>query len=455
MAASTRRRVQATVSHVQWGTWYCRPYTLCRREGRLGVQRGRGRWLRGFLIAAMVLAVVAIPAAADTSLTAGQKAVVSQTNGDGVNVRDAVGYGGQVIFALPEGSEVDVTGGPAQASDGSTWYQVSAYGVRGWVISDYLSAGGGHASYQGVLTVVGTNGNGLRLRDGASSDSATLTVLPEGTQVTVVGADVTDGAGNTWANISFNGTTGYSSKAYLSTGGAPATPAAQSAPAPASGVSLGGNAEVGGTNGDGLNLRSDATYGSSIVAVAPDGSVVHVIDGSKTDGDGNVWWGVSYRGMTGWMSAAYLTPTDKQPDAGAAPQSAQMRTVSAASSIGDQIVAEAMKYVGYPYVWGGTTPAGFDCSGFVYYVVNQVTGGGFPRSMDGQVSSGSYVDQSNLQPGDIVFQQNTYQWGLSHDGIYIGNGQFINAANESTGVTISNLNDSYWRPRYYTARRVG
>ncbi len=404
----------------------------------------------------MVMALAATPAAADTSLTAGEQAVVSHTNGDGVNVRDAAGYGGQIIFALPEGTEVNVTGGPAQAGDGSTWYQVSAYGIEGWVISDYLSSADGHASYQGVLTVVGTDGNGLRLRGGAGTDSATLTILPEGAQVTVVGADVNDGAGNTWANVSYNGTAGYASKAYLTTGGEPAAAGGGGAPAAVSGVSVGGNAEVSGTNGDGLNLRSDASYGAGIVAVAPEGSVVHVIDGAKTDGDGNVWWGVDFGGTTGWMSADYLIPTDKAPSAGAAPQSADMQLAStAASSIGDQIVSVAMQYVGYPYVWGGTTPAGFDCSGFIYYVVNQVTGGGFPRGMDGQVASGSYVDPNDLRPGDIVFQQNTYQWGLSHVGIYIGNGQMVNAANESTGVTINNIWDSYWGPRYYTARRIG
>ena len=181
----------------------------------------------------MVMAIAATPTAADTSLTAGQQAVVSQTNGDGVNVRDAAGYGRQIIFAFPEGTEVNVTGGPAQAGDGSTWYQVSAYGVEGWVISDYLSAGGsggGHASYQGVLTVAGTDGNGLRLRSGAGTDSSTLTVLLEGAQVAVVGADVNDGAGNTWANVSYNGTTGYASKAYLSPGGEAAEHAKRTGP---------------------------------------------------------------------------------------------------------------------------------------------------------------------------------------------------------------------------------
>jgi len=124
------------------------------------------------------------------------------------------------------------------------------------------------------------------------------------------------------------------------------------------------------------------------------------------------------------------------------------------STIGQQIAAEAMKYLGTPYVWGGTSPSGFDCSGFVYYVVNQVIGGGFSRSMSAQVLAGSPVDPSDLQPGDLVFQQNTYQWGLSHAGIYIGNGQFINAENEGTGVTISDLWDNYWGPRFLTARRI-
>jgi cell wall-associated NlpC family hydrolase len=74
--------------------------------------------------------------------------------------------------------------------------------------------------------------------------------------------------------------------------------------------------------------------------------------------------------------------------------------------------------------------------------------------MASQVTIGSYVDANDLQVGDLVFQQNTYQWGLSHAGIYIGNGQFISAENESVGVAIGNLWDSYWGPRYYTARRI-
>ncbi|MFO7270671.1 MAG: C40 family peptidase [Sphaerobacter thermophilus] len=126
-----------------------------------------------------------------------------------------------------------------------------------------------------------------------------------------------------------------------------------------------------------------------------------------------------------------------------------------APPVGELIKEEALRHLGAPYVWGGTTPAGFDCSGFVYYVVNQVLGGGFPRNMDAQVASGVPVDPKDLHPGDLVFQQNTYQWGLSHAGIYIGDGKFIHASMPGVGVTISDLWDGYWGPRFYAARRVG
>jgi cell wall-associated NlpC family hydrolase len=225
-------------------------------------------------------------------------------------------------------------------------------------------------------------------------------------------------------------------------------------------LAAGDNAQVVNTNGDGLNLRYQASYSSGVAAVAKDGSVVHIL-GGPTSADGATWYNVDYNGVQGWMSAAYLAKTDQQPSQSTASQSTSSSSSSsssssaATSSVGQKLASTALQYVGSPYVWAGTTPAGFDCSGFVYYVVNKVVGGGFPRDMESQAASGVYVSESNLQPGDLVFFQNTYKFGLSHAGIYIGNGQFVNAANESTGVIVSNMHDSYWGQRYFTARRVG
>jgi cell wall-associated NlpC family hydrolase/nucleoid-associated protein YgaU len=120
---------------------------------------------------------------------------------------------------------------------------------------------------------------------------------------------------------------------------------------------------------------------------------------------------------------------------------------------GDTIVANAMKYVGYRYAFGGTSPAGFDCSGFVYYIHNR-SGAPVGRGMWQQYNGGAHIPMSALQPGDTVFFANTYMPGLSHDGIYIGGGQFIHASDERTGVTVSSLYTSYWQAHYVGATRL-
>ena len=119
---------------------------------------------------------------------------------------------------------------------------------------------------------------------------------------------------------------------------------------------------------------------------------------------------------------------------------------------GSQILAEAKKYLGAPYLAGGASPSGFDCSGFTYYVLLSL---GFTphRTPADQYKQGKFVDKSNLQIGDIVFFANTYGSGISHVGIYIGDGKFIHASS-SKGVTISNLSSSYYTSHYYGARRV-
>ncbi len=120
---------------------------------------------------------------------------------------------------------------------------------------------------------------------------------------------------------------------------------------------------------------------------------------------------------------------------------------------GGTIVANAMKYLGYRYVFGGTSPAGFDCSGFVYYIHNH-SGAPVGRGMWQQYNGGAHIPQSALQPGDTLFFANTYMPGLSHDGIYIGGGQFIHASDERTGVTISSLGSGYWQAHYMGATRL-
>jgi cell wall-associated NlpC family hydrolase len=127
--------------------------------------------------------------------------------------------------------------------------------------------------------------------------------------------------------------------------------------------------------------------------------------------------------------------------------------VARPSSGGWGLVDVAARYLGSPYVWGGTSPSGFDCSGFVWYVYRRA-GMPIPRDMWGQLQSGTRVSRGNLQPGDIVFFAGTYEYGLSHEGIYIGGGRFIHAADYGLGVIVSSLSNAYYANHYFGATRA-
>jgi len=119
----------------------------------------------------------------------------------------------------------------------------------------------------------------------------------------------------------------------------------------------------------------------------------------------------------------------------------------------DGLAGLGLKFLGTPYVWGGANPSGFDCSGFVWYVARQLSKQ-VSRGMSGQYNSGSHPSRDELKPGDLVFFQNTWTPGLSHNGIYIGNNQFVNAADEGSGVTISSLSSAYWTNHWFGATRL-
>jgi cell wall-associated NlpC family hydrolase len=119
-----------------------------------------------------------------------------------------------------------------------------------------------------------------------------------------------------------------------------------------------------------------------------------------------------------------------------------------------QFIADyAMQFLGYPYVYAGNTPGGFDCSGFTQYVILNTLGYDIGHGVAGQTGSGYWVDWGNWQPGDLVYFAGTYRPGISHTGVYIGDGQFIHAENPGTGVVISSLYSDYYSGHYYGAYR--
>ena len=296
------------------------------------------------------------------------------------------------------------------------------------------------------------NASSLRLRSEPDGNSTTLTYAPRNDCVVVV-----DKVGD-WYKVNYNLQTGYMHASYLS-------------------VLTKENAELGygEVTGSGVNLRSGPATSYGRVATASSGDKCYIL--GLNDG----WYKVIYGGSICYIRSDFLKLTEipyenqLSPNSpkfyrhgkstGVAPSAAALNgdlngstsasapAAAAPAATGADIVAEAQKYLGTPYVNGGASPSGFDCSGFVYYVLKQL---GFSpyRTPADQYTQGTAVDKSSLQPGDIVFFANTYASGISHVGIYVGGGQFIHSPNSRSTVSYSDLTSGYWANHYYGARRM-
>lgn len=119
----------------------------------------------------------------------------------------------------------------------------------------------------------------------------------------------------------------------------------------------------------------------------------------------------------------------------------------------NELLSSAMGFLGVAYRFGGTTPSGFDCSGFMQYIFRKTLAVNLPRTSAEQATIGIHVERANLQPGDMVFFR-TAGKRISHVGMYIGNNRFIHAPRTGKNIEITSLSNKYWNSRYATARRV-
>ncbi|MCA1060873.1 LysM peptidoglycan-binding domain-containing protein [Rossellomorea aquimaris] len=159
-------------------------------------------------------------------------------------------------------------------------------------------------------------------------------------------------------------------------------------------------------------------------------------------------YGVTVSSLKSWngLSSDFLSVGQVLTLNGSASSEVKPSAPESSSSFSvNKLLSEATSHMGTPYVWGGSSVGGFDCSGFIYYVFKQAGAQGIQRlSSEGYYNRSYYVNQP--QPGDIVFFENTYKKGISHLGIYLGNNEFIHAGDN--GVQVSSLNNSYWKSKF-------
>ena len=203
-----------------------------------------------------------------------------------------------------------------------------------------------------------------------------------------------------------------------------------------------------------VNVRKEPNTSSEIVTNATMNT--EVVVQSEEGG----WSKVTVNGRDGYIATNLLSATrqttsrsstTRRSTTSTQTQDTTASTTSSASSSGAAVVAKAKSYIGYKYVYGGSSPStGFDCSGFTSYIYKQF-GVSLNRTAAGQYSNGTAVSRANLQPGDLVMFGKS---GINHVGIYIGGGMIVHAENSSTGVTTDTINSGYYNNNYVGARRI-
>ncbi|MBQ3408074.1 MAG: C40 family peptidase [Clostridia bacterium] len=212
--------------------------------------------------------------------------------------------------------------------------------------------------------------------------------------------------------------------------------------------------------GTSVNARSAASKTATVVKVLNTNNEVKVI------GEDESWYVAEINGDKAYIaksllssekievtSRSYDSVNDNDDDEDEEDYEEESSSSVPSNPIGEDVVAYALQFEGYSYVYGTNGPNTFDCSGFVQYVYKHF-GYSLSRSSSTQANDGVYVSKSDLEPGDVLIFRDTSNSRIGHVGLYIGGGQFIHASNSRTGVIISSLSTSAYQTRYVCARRI-
>ncbi|MEG0876592.1 MAG: SH3 domain-containing C40 family peptidase [Oscillospiraceae bacterium] len=250
----------------------------------------------------------------------------------------------------------------------------------------------------------------LNLRAAPNASAALLETAPQNSAVVV-----SQRIDNEWTRVVYEGSLGYMSSEFLSFS-----------------ETLEAALGSGSIKGSDVRLRSIPSLAGPIIGTLQNGTAMQVI------GVSGPWYKVQGSGAIGYVHSDFFALTGK--------------SGAQATDKGQQIVDTAMKYMGVPYVWGGTSASGFDCSGFVYYVYKEC-GYTINRTAASIYSNGVSVDKANLQVGDAICFSSSRN-SIGHVGIYVGDGKFIHSSSGSGSVIISELSMDYYENHYVGSRRI-
>lgn len=192
---------------------------------------------------------------------------------------------------------------------------------------------------------------------------------------------------------------------------------------------------------DVLNVRSQPQIADNVVGALYNGQKVDIL---ANDG---AWYQINYNSIPAYVHSDYILIRSAELT------SRDGNNAEKRGTIGEEVVEFAKQYIGTPYVYGGSSPSGFDCSGFVYYVYKNF-GVTLNRVAADQSKNGYVVDRSELMPGDILLFSRTLDGYITHVGIYVGDNQFIHSPQTGKSVEIVSLSSGYYNYGYVGARRI-
>jgi cell wall-associated NlpC family hydrolase len=261
----------------------------------------------------------------------------------------------------------------------------------------------------------------LYLRSAPEGDI--ITTLPNGTMVAVLNNS------NSWFKVAVNGKQGYVSGEYLT--GSLTTD-----------FDIGNGKVVCDTT---VNLRSEPSTSSTVLASLKNGTTVAVTGVTKG------WFNVTYNGTSGYVHPDYInfdsitaissTATTTSTTSSVIAPADNAVAYSGQSTDRAAVLAYAAQFLGTPYVYGGSTPSGFDCSGFTSYVFGN-TVGTIPRVAQSQYDATTHVSRSELLPGDLVFFGSSPS-SITHVGIYVGDDKFIHSPHTGSVVKYDTISVGY------------